>query len=226
MGVEVWKRRSTVASSPESESAEVAKSVVVEALDTGLPDELVVENMTFSVLASVVSTCQKCSLCESRTNTVFGTGSETADLMFIGEAPGADEDREGLPFVGKAGKLLTSMIAALGFKREEVYISNVLKCRPPGNRDPKPKEAKLCSPYLRRQIELISPKVIVALGRISAQLLLDTELPLFRLRREIHKFYDTDVDLIVTYHPAYLLRKPSEKSKAWEDLWEVQKRLN
>ncbi len=176
-------------------------------------------------MAKVAEKCELCSLSRRRNRVVFGSGSETADLMFIGEGPGAEEDRQGLPFVGKAGKLLTSMIASLGYAREQVYICNIVKCRPPNNRDPSPTEAKICSAYLKRQIELIKPKVIVALGRISAQLLLDTELPLSHLRRQAHKFQATDIDLVATYHPAYLLRKPTEKAKSWEDLWTVRQLL-
>ena len=185
-----------------------------------------VAHLDMAALNEMASSCERCTLSRTRNSVVFGAGTETADLMFIGEAPGADEDREGLPFVGRAGKLLTSIIAALGFSRDEVYICNVVKCRPPGNRDPLPMEAKACTPFLRRQIELIQPKVIVALGRVSAQLLLDTELPLGTLRRQRHKFKDTDIELVVTYHPAYLLRKPTEKAKVWEDLWNVRLLLN
>lgn len=185
-----------------------------------------ISNLDLSALDEFSSGCTRCSLSRSRNRVVFGSGSENADLMFIGEAPGAEEDKQGLPFVGKAGNLLTSMIYALGYEREEVYICNVVKCRPPNNRDPSPVEAKSCTPYLQRQIELIQPKVIVALGRISAQLLLDTELPLGRLRRQTYKFKDTDIDMVVTYHPAYLLRKPTEKAKSWEDMWNVRLLLN
>ncbi len=183
-------------------------------------------DLNMAAVEAVASTCQLCSLSRSRNRVVFGAGSETADILFIGEGPGAEEDRQGLPFVGRAGQLLTSMISALGFERSQVYICNVVKCRPPNNRDPSPEEAKACSAYLRRQIDLIQPKVIVALGRISAHLLLDTELALGRLRRQSYKFKDTDIDLVVTYHPAYLLRKPSEKAKSWDDLWKVRQLLN
>ena len=182
-------------------------------------------DLSLGEVAKIASTCRLCALSKERTNVVFGSGSESADLMFIGEGPGAEEDRQGLPFVGKAGQLLTSMIAALGLNRDEVYICNVVKCRPPQNRDPLPIEAKTCTPYLRRQIELIQPKVIIALGRVSAQLLLDSEIPLGGLRRQTYKFKDTDIDLVVTYHPAYLLRKPTEKAKSWEDLWKVRQIL-
>lgn len=185
-----------------------------------------ISDLDLSALSQFTSGCTRCSLSASRNLVVFGSGSETADLMFIGEGPGAEEDRQGLPFVGKAGNLLTSMIYALGFERDDVYICNVVKCRPPSNRDPTPVEAKSCTPYLQRQIELIQPKVIVALGRISAQLLLDTEQPLARLRRQTHKFRETGIDLVATYHPAYLLRKPTEKAKSWEDLWNVRLLLN
>lgn len=205
------------------QSANVSESVQeekpMEVLDS-------ISDLGLSALNEFTSGCTLCSLSRSRNLVVFGSGSENADLMFIGEGPGAEEDRQGLPFVGKAGNLLTSMIYALGYGREEVYICNVVKCRPPNNRDPSPIEAKACTPYLRRQIELIQPKVIVALGRISAQLLLDTELPLGQLRRQTYKFKDTDIDLVVTYHPAYLLRKPTEKAKSWEDLWNVRLLLN
>ena len=181
--------------------------------------------LSLGEIANIASKCRLCALSKERTNVVFGSGSESADLMFIGEGPGAEEDKQGLPFVGKAGQLLTSMIAALGLNRDAVYICNIVKCRPPQNRDPLPIEAKTCTPYLRRQIELIQPKVIVALGRVSAQLLLDSEMPLGGLRRQTYKFKDTDIDLVVTYHPAYLLRKPTEKAKSWEDLWKVRQIL-
>ena len=225
LGVEVWKLRNS-GSTIQTEFPDVAveqTSVDVSTKNNSTSD---IDNMNLSALRSVVAECLNCQLSESRTNTVFGSGSESADLMFIGEAPGADEDQQGLPFVGRAGNLLTSMITALGYDRNDVYISNVVKCRPPRNRDPHPQEAKECSQYLRRQIQIISPKVIVALGRVSAQLLIDTELPLARLRGNSFKYLDTEVDLVVTYHPAYLLRKPSEKSKSWEDLWNVHQLMD
>jgi DNA polymerase len=138
--------------------------------------------------------------------------------MFIGEAPGADEDRQGEPFVGRAGQLLTSMIRALGLRREDVYIANVLKCRPPGNRDPRPDEAASCRGYLERQIELVAPAIVVAVGRIAAQNLLGTDTSLARLRGKVHALGARGWPLVVTYHPAYLLRSPGEKRKAWQDL--------
>ncbi|MGE5240471.1 MAG: uracil-DNA glycosylase [Bacteroidota bacterium] len=167
-------------------------------------------------LETAVRSCTKCPLHATRTQTVFGVGSRHARWMFIGEAPGADEDRQGEPFVGRAGQLLNAMLFAMGLKREEVYIANVLKCRPPGNRDPQPEEVAQCEPYLLRQIELIRPALIIALGRHAAHSLLKTEAPLARLRGQRLSYHGTP--LIVTYHPAYLLRNPADKRKAWDDL--------
>jgi DNA polymerase len=155
---------------------------------------------------------------ETRTQTVFGVGDPSAHWLFVGEAPGAEEDRRGEPFVGRAGQLLNSMLLALGLTREQVFIANVLKCRPPGNRDPRPEEARSCADYLNRQIALIRPKIMVAVGRIAAQNLLGSDAPLGKLRQQVHAFGPEKVPLIVTYHPAYLLRSPGEKRKAWEDL--------
>ena len=169
-------------------------------------------------LRAMVSACTRCSLHETRTQTVFGVGDRSAKWMFIGEAPGADEDRQGEPFVGRAGQLLTSMLKAMGFARGDVYIANVLKCRPPGNRDPKPEEAGQCRGYLERQIELVAPTLIVAVGRIAAQNLLATDTALARLRGKVHSLGARGWPLVVTYHPAYLLRSPGEKRKAWQDL--------
>jgi uracil-DNA glycosylase family 4 len=169
-------------------------------------------------LQAMVSACTRCSLHETRTQTVFGVGNRRAKWMFIGEAPGAEEDRQGEPFVGRAGQLLTAMLKAVGFAREDVYIANVLKCRPPGNRDPRPEEALQCRGYLERQIELVAPALIVAVGRIAAQNLLATDTALARLRGKVHALGPHGWPLIVTYHPAYLLRSPGEKRKAWQDL--------
>lgn len=174
------------------------------------------EGPDWSALESAVGGCRLCGLCESRTQTVFGTGSRDARLMVIGEAPGAEEDRQGEPFVGRAGQLLNSMLRACGFARGDVFIANVLKCRPPQNRDPSDEEAERCLPYLRRQIELVGPAAILCVGRIAAQRLLGTEQPLARLRGQIHRL--NGVPVIVTYHPAYLLRSPGEKRKSWDDL--------
>ena len=169
-----------------------------------------------------VSACRKCELHHSRTHTVFGCGNPDADWLFVGEAPGQHEDLQGQPFVGRAGKLLDMMIAALGMEREQVFIANVLKCRPPGNRDPQPQEIEQCEPYLHRQLARIRPKVIVALGRISAQALLKTDEPLGKLRGRVHQYGADNIPLVATYHPAYLLRSPEQKAKAWEDLWRAR----
>jgi len=171
---------------------------------------------SWAELESAVRACTKCSLHTSRTQTVFGVGSHSAQWMFIGEAPGADEDRQGEPFVGRAGQLLNAMLFALGLQRDQVYIANVLKCRPPGNRDPQPNEVDHCESYLQRQIELVRPRLIVALGRHAAHSLLKTEAPLSKLRGQRLTYHGTP--LVVTYHPAYLLRNPIDKSKTWQDL--------
>jgi uracil-DNA glycosylase family 4 len=168
-------------------------------------------------LKAAVSGCVKCGLHKTRTQTVFGVGDENADWMLIGEAPGAEEDRLGDPFVGQAGKLLDNMLAAIGLsRRANVYIANVLKCRPPGNRNPAPEEVAQCTPHLLQQIELIKPKLIVAMGRFAAQTLLETSASISSLRGRVHRY--AGLPLIVMYHPAYLLRTLEDKAKAWEDL--------
>jgi len=169
-------------------------------------------------LKASVAGCARCPLHQSRTQTVFGVGNQNADWMIIGEAPGAEEDRRGEPFVGRAGKLLDEMLRAVGLDRGTVFITNILKCRPPGNRDPAADEAAACRGYLERQIELIKPRLILAVGRIAAQQLLHTDSPLGRLRGRAHSLNSGQVPLVVTYHPAYLLRSPSQKRKVWEDL--------
>ena len=163
-----------------------------------------------------IGECTRCALHKGRHNLVFGDGSPNARLMFVGEGPGADEDAQGLPFVGRAGQLLNNMITAMGLKREEVYIANVVKCRPPGNRTPEPEEANTCSPFLFRQIDAIRPEVIVALGATAATYLLGQRQPLAGLRGRVHSF--RGARLIVTYHPAFLLRDPRQKKEAWADL--------
>ena len=173
--------------------------------------------MDWAQLGEAVLNCTLCDLHLTRTQGVVGVGDRNADWLIIGEAPGADEDAKGEPFVGQAGKLLDAMLAAIGLKRgENVYIANVLKSRPPGNRNPQPEEVTACLPYLERQIQLIQPKLILALGRFAAQTLLDTEEAIGRLRGRVHR--RQGVPLIVSYHPAYLLRNPVDKAKAWEDL--------
>jgi len=169
-------------------------------------------------LRARVAACTRCSLSATRTQTVFGVGSLRAEWLIVGEAPGAEEDRRGEPFVGRAGQLLNSMLRAVGLAREAVYIANVLKCRPPGNRDPALNEAAECLPYLEQQIVLLKPKIMLAVGRIAAQNLLRTDKTLASLRQRVHRFGISQVPLIVTYHPAYLLRTPADKRKSWEDL--------
>jgi DNA polymerase len=168
------------------------------------------------IIRDEIGDCTRCALHSGRNKLVFGDGSPAARLMFVGEGPGADEDAQGLPFVGKAGQLLNNMIAAMGFKRDEVYIANVVKCRPPGNRTPEPDEANTCTPFLFRQIDVVRPEVLVALGATAATYLLGQRQPLAGLRGRVHSF--RGAKLIVTYHPAYLLRDPRQKKEAWADL--------
>jgi len=220
MGIPVWLPRA---------SGKKITETGHEADNTQIPElpKQIVEQPTYTdlrVLAKVVESCHKCELSESRTRTVFGVGNENADWFFVGEAPGADEDRMGEPFVGRAGQLLNAMLFALGLNREEVYIANVLKCRPPGNRDPRPEEVELCEGYLRAQINLIKPKVIIALGRHAAHSLLKTDKTLANLRGRSHDYHG--IPLVVTYHPAYLLRSPGDKSKSWQDLCLVYEMVN
>jgi uracil-DNA glycosylase family 4 len=204
LGLTPWKLRSSRASEAAAAREETA-AVRVEALD-------------WPELRVRVAACTRCPLSATRTQTVFGVGNPHADWLIVGEAPGAEEDRKGEPFVGRAGQLLNSMLRAIGLAREQVYIANVLKCRPPGNRDPNLSEAAECLPYLERQIALLKPKIMLAVGRIAAQNLLRTDKTLGALRQQVHQFGLSQVPLVVTYHPAYLLRSPMEKRKAWEDL--------
>jgi DNA polymerase len=178
-----------------------------------------IATLDWDALQRTVAACTRCGLEATRTQTVFGIGDAAADWMVVGEAPGAEEDRRGEPFVGRAGQLLDSMLRALGLARGQgVYIANVLKCRPPGNRDPQPREVACCQPYLQRQIALIRPKLILCVGRIAAQNLLGSDLPLGKLRGRAHRLEPSGTPVVVTYHPAYLLRSPAEKRKAWADL--------
>jgi DNA polymerase len=190
---------------PVIESSTTSTRVATPALPAGLSD-----------LAKTVSVCTRCDLHKSRTQTVFGVGNPQAKLMFIGEAPGAEEDARGEPFVGRAGQLLTKIIGAMGMTRDEVYIANILKCRPPQNRDPLPSEVECCEEYLRAQIAMIQPKYICALGRIAAHWLLRTEAPLGALRTGSYTY--EGIPVIVTYHPAALLRNPAFKAPCWEDM--------
>ena len=169
-------------------------------------------------LQAAVAACTKCELHKGRIQTVFGVGNVRAEWMIIGEAPGAEEDKQGEPFVGRAGKLLNSMLRAIGLQREQVFIANILKCRPPNNRDPSPEEVACCEAYLKRQIAMIKPKIILAVGRIAAQNLLKIDTPIGQMRGLRYEFPGTNIPVVVTYHPAYLLRSPREKRKSWQDL--------
>ena len=197
---------------------------------TSGPSREAIARLDWPALRDEVAACRACSLCESRKNTVFGVGNERAHWMVVGEAPGEQEDLKGEPFVGAAGKLLDSMLRALGLSREEappqrqVYIANTLKCRPPHNRNPDPAELAQCEPFLQRQIELIQPRIILAMGRFAVQQLLRSQEPIGRLRGRVHRYQG--VPLIVTYHPAYLLRNLPDKARAWEDLCLALKTLD
>ena len=169
-----------------------------------------------AALAEEIAACHQCAVAGACTRVVVGDGSPDAEVMVIGEAPGAEEDRTGVPFVGRAGKMLDLLLASIGFPRERVYICNVLKCRPPENRDPTPEEVAKCSPHLRRQIDIVRPRVILAVGRFSAQFLSGSDAPMSRLRGRVHSY--EGVPVVATYHPAYLLRSPGEVRKCWEDL--------
>ncbi len=204
LGIDVWLPRGQT-SDPASIPAE--PSVIADSL---LPD--------WEALRATVAACTACQLHQHRTQTVFGVGNRDADWMIIGEAPGAEEDRRGEPFVGRAGKLLDEMLRAVGLDRSTVFIANILKCRPPNNRDPSVDEAASCRGYLERQIDMINPRLILAVGRIAAQQLLHSDTPVGRLRGRVHSLNNRQVPVVVTYHPAYLLRSPSQKRKVWDDL--------
>ena len=208
MGIDVWVPRASV------QNEQQVSSTIVTGNDEPETQESATDS--WDILQAEVSNCTKCALCKTRTRTVFGSGNKQADWMLVGEAPGQHEDEQGLPFVGNAGLLLTEMLRAIGLSREEVFITNILKCRPPNNRDPKADEVESCNDYLQRQQKLIQPKIILAVGRIAAQTLLKTDEPLARLRGKVHTY--NDIPVVVVYHPAYLLRSLSEKRKAWQDL--------
>ncbi|MDN5849523.1 MAG: uracil-DNA glycosylase [Nitrococcus sp.] len=229
MGIDVWVRRQRgtaeqaladdESSRPGSTERSVAPSMAQECATAEIA------GLAWEALRERVLHCERCGLHQSRTQGVFGVGNPQAQLMLVGEAPGAEEDRRGEPFVGRAGKLLDEMLRAIGLARETVYITNVLKSRPPNNRDPRPDEVAACEPYLWRQLELVSPRLILTLGRIAAQNLLKTTQSLGRLRGEWHCYGPRSTPLRVTYHPAYLLRSPADKSKAWKDLKHIRERL-
>ena len=211
----VWKLRG--ASVESTASAPMQAAAVAESTTDTSDRRGAIMRMDWTQIKGSVATCTQCALHAKRNKTVFGVGDENADWLFVGEGPGADEDAQGEPFVGQAGKLLDSMLAAIKLKRgDNVYIANVVKCRPPGNRNPAPEEALACEPYLHRQIDLIKPKLIVALGKVAATNLLAREASVASLRNQVHHY--RGIPLIVTYHPAYLLRSLAEKARAWEDL--------
>ena len=214
-----WRLRASVASGA-TEAVEIAEPPVVRSIVT-VEDPSArrarIAALDWDALDADIAACTACPLCRSRKRTVPGVGDREAEWLFVGEGPGAEEDVKGEPFVGQAGKLLDSMLSAIGMsRRERVYIANVVKCRPPNNRTPEPGEAEACRPYLERQIALLAPKLIVALGKSAASLLLKTDASIASLRGRRHRYGDTP--LVVTYHPAYLLRSLPEKAKAWEDL--------
>ncbi len=180
-----------------------------------------VSRLDWAGLEARVTQCQACELHKTRIQTVFGVGKRDADLLVIGEAPGADEDRKGEPFVGRAGQLLNAMLKAIGLQREQVYIANILKCRPPGNRDPRVEEVVHCAPFLQRQVGLIKPRAILAVGAVAAKNLLQSDEAVGRLRGRVHQY--NGIPVVVTYHPAYLLRSPDQKAKAWHDLQKAAK---
>lgn len=200
-----------------------AKKEAAKYAPQGAARTIIIKDRSLEEIERQVEGCKLCGLSTTRANTVFGVGDKSAKILFVGEAPGAEEDKTGEPFVGRAGKLLTDMITAMGFSRGEVYIANIIKCRPPGNRDPLPSEVASCEPYLKRQIAMIEPEVICALGAVAAKTLLRVNTPISKLRGEFHQYENTP--LLPTYHPAYLLRNPSAKKDAWEDLQMILKKL-
>ena len=213
--IDIWQRRDLAQPVEMNDDEGAARADFVE---SALLD--------WDQLQDRVAQCSKCGLHKTRTQTVFGVGDRDADWMIIGEAPGQEEDRRGEPFVGRAGQLLDQMLQAVGLSRQSVFIANVLKCRPPNNRDPSNDEAAACRDYLERQIDLIQPRIVLAVGRIAAQKLLGSDAPLGRLRGKRHYLKDGTLPLVVTYHPAYLLRSPSQKRKAWQDLCMAQDIVN
>jgi len=226
----VWRQRESTKAQAEAPASvpqvQIAEQVISHYADTDLPPLSTtlaqgradaIKQMDWQSLQDCVANCEACVLSKTRTQTVFGVGDPHAEWLLIGEAPGAEEDRKGEPFVGQAGKLLDNMLAAIALKRgQNVFIANVLKCRPPANRDPQGEEVTQCDPFLKRQVELIKPKLIIALGKFAAQSLLNTTSTIASLRGKLHDYHG--VPVIVTYHPAYLLRTLADKAKAWEDL--------
>lgn len=220
LGIDRWVLREHDARGMEAVAEAEPAHVEVVAGDESAPErEAVAEAPGWEALQALVRDCTRCGLHQGRTHAVFGAGVREADLMVLGEAPGADEDRLGEAFVGRAGKLLDAMLKAIGRDRHTaVFITNIVKCRPPGNRDPAPDEAAACRPYLERQIELVRPRAILVLGRVAAQNLLASDEPVGRMRGRVHRYGVDGIPAVVSYHPAYLLRRPGEKRKSWDDL--------
>ncbi len=216
LGIEVWIARGAEPVPPADEATELhGQEQPAQGSDAAdIPEA----ELDWPGLEAAVAGCRRCGLWEGRTQTVFGVGARDADWMVVGEAPGAEEDRQGEPFVGAAGQLLNQMLRAVGLARERVFIANTLKCRPPGNRDPHADELAACRPYLERQIELVRPRLLLVVGRIAAQTLLVSDLPIGRLRGQVHASPGLGIPVVATYHPAYLLRSPDQKRRAWQDL--------
>ena len=219
MGIPVWVRRRGAGAAAPSTRAPAGG----ERVDSGRVEGS--RALALETIDAQVRACRKCVLHRTRRQTVFGTGRPGVACMVIGEAPGAEEDARGEPFVGRAGKLLDAMLAAIGLARDDVYIANVVKCRPPRNRDPHTEEIDACSEYLERQIEAVSPRLLVASGRVAAQSLLSTTQPVGQLRGRVHRYGEAGLPVLVTYHPAYFLRSPLEKRKAWDDLVRLRSML-
>lgn len=225
MGIDVWLLRESPGTAGDvSATASPGKATAAQSHQKARAAQSD-EAAAFTILQNEVQNCQRCDLSKSRTQTVFGTGSAQAEVLLIGEAPGAEEDRQGKPFVGKAGKLLDAMLFAIGFDRSQVFICNVLKCRPPNNRDPRSDEVEACASYLTAQIDTVKPKVILALGRFAAHRLLQTEAPVYKMREASNLLPGTDIPVVVTYHPASLLRNPDQKAYSWQDLCRVRQLL-
>jgi len=219
MGIDVWVSRIPASPAP----ARVAEAVVEAS--TQFSEEVSQQEVVYQAatgkwaeLNETIRACTRCELHTGRTQAVCGVGNTVADWLVIGEAPGADEDRQGEPFVGRAGQLLNEMLRAAGQPREQVFIANILKCRPPNNRDPEPAEVEQCMPYLQQQIQMVQPKLILVVGRVAAHNLLQVDVPIGKLRGQVHRYGDDNIPVVVTYHPAYLLRSPSQKRKSWDDL--------
>ena len=229
LGIEVWERRDPSVLNewivaPVHESIESITDTVPQWVEPTIETTIVESKPDWATIEQAVKTCTACPLHKTRTQAVFGVGDRSAQWFIVGEAPGAEEDRKGEPFVGAAGQLLDQMMSAIGLKREEVYIANVLKSRPSNNRTPLPEEIKACRPYLESQIALIAPKILLAVGAVAAQTLLSTQAPIGTLRDRVYRYGPQRIPLVVTYHPAYLLRNSIEKRKTWSDLrlaWRV-----